>query len=67
MDIFLIVIFFICMLIFEYVQNRSQRSRTVNRCYMLLMLISASMLLINFLLPDAPKIVNMISALFLRS
>lgn len=67
MDIILIVMFFICMLIFEYVRNRSQRSRTVNRCYMLLMLISVSMLLIKFLLPDAPKIVNMISALLLRS
>jgi len=64
MDVFLIIVLYAFLLAFDFFPERTVRSHTVNRCYMLLMFVSISLFLITFLVPNAPKIVNIITALF---
>lgn len=67
MDILIIAVLCILFMLFDFFPKRDQRSRTVNRCYLLLMFFSVSLLLINFCIPNAPKVVNLINLLFTES
>lgn len=64
MDILMIFLLCVLLLVFDYFPKRTRRSRRCNCCYLLLMFLSITLLLVYFLLPDAPKIVNIITALF---